>query len=89
MRENKFMRKCSFVSTAFTQLNEKKRKKHLKRILLNEVNSSPSQSFRRRIFSEAIHFLHAPKLFISAKGCKFQYWNFLAGVYGLYEVSLL
>ena len=76
------MRKCSFVSTAFTQLNEKKRKKYLKRNLLNEVNLSPPQSFRRRMFSKAIRFLHAPKLFTSAKGCKFQYWNFVAGVKG-------
>ena len=52
-------------------LSRMRKKKRLKRNLLNEVNSLPAQSFRRRIFSKAIRFLHAAKLFTSAKGSQF------------------
>ena len=62
----------SFVQYLLIRMRKKKKKKqHFKRNLLNEVNSSPSQSFRRRIFSKAIRFLHAAQLFTSAKGCQF------------------
>ena len=66
----------SFAQYLLSRVRKKEKKQYFKRNLLNEVNSSPSQSFRRRIFSKAIRFLHAAQLFTSAKGCQFQYQSF-------------